>query len=497
MNDMTEISLPGPGHNNPPAPPKSPRGEIHFSNPCNAMVSAMAKASLEFENPPKNKTVTVHSRRTGGSYTYAYATLDVLLNCVRRPLARQDLIYISLLYDNRLTATIMHGSGQWMACSMTLTPPEPGKEGVAGENTYWRRQLLQSLTSLAGEDDDDGVAAAGNEQTYVAHPQQRGDWRAELNGKATPDVIHLPDAHDLATLARNASAIDPGLTLLAEWVAQHARVAQLRTHDEAAWNTLVDTVGAGLDRSLGGTVAKAWKWFARASTREHEKAARAMWDGEWDEVLQQFRRACPAGYADLVRHMNACGEAIARTAASAPAAAVDDQEIPAPAVEKAFAEYLVDADGEVQTDEIDDPAYWAICYANVWHNTELELRNSLTDANTGALAKADRDAKAHAILADLYEDRSAAPLLTAAKLTIEAAVVTMPLTRTGTSHLAGYTVAVKAALETMVASEADLIVWEAANHKTIEGLPPGGKARVAQLVSERRRALGITLAEGV
>jgi hypothetical protein len=513
MNEVSQISL--PYGDPPPAPPTSSRGRILFSNPCNLLIRAMAKASLTMKNPIKNKTVTVNSRRTGRTYTYKYSTLDVVLDCVRIPLGENGMWIPAMGADDdpELVVTVYHESGQWASSTMRLRPDEPTKEGIAGAATFWRRQMVQWLTNLSAEDDDDGASAAGND----IYDGDQGQRYAGHGDRPSEDSHDRPESDRLAAAAADAASFNDGLGLLRMWLSHRARVTQLRTAQPEAWKASIDSVAGGLHRSIGTDIAAAWKSFAIAATREQEKAARAKWDGPWDVTLQAFRKTAPAGYADLVRHMNACGEAIALlpkpdVLTEAVASVVTDLaavQIPAADVppdepqQGGFAHHVIDANGDIATDLRTSPQAWAVSYGRVWAGTAPDLRNALTEHNTGALTEADHDPDANAILNQIYDDAAdeADPDETPERplLTHEDALVTVPLGRSGKPDLASYEKALRVSIANQVQTPADLVVWLAANETVYQRRDLGSaiKARAMQMVTERRRGIGMQLPEGV
>ena len=52
----------------------------------NELFAALAKAQGMLSAPPKNREVEVFSRRTQSKYKFKYATLDAIIDHVRKPL---------------------------------------------------------------------------------------------------------------------------------------------------------------------------------------------------------------------------------------------------------------------------------------------------------------------------------------------------------------------------------------------------------------------------
>jgi hypothetical protein len=134
------------------------------------IAAALAKACATLENPPRNRTVRVGTK-AGGSYTYAYATLDAVLDEVRPKLAA---VGISLLQPivwrgekPWLVTRLLHSSGQAIETELPLVIEGDGRlsgpQAFGSTLTYMRRYGIESLLPIAAEYDDDGSAASGRE----------------------------------------------------------------------------------------------------------------------------------------------------------------------------------------------------------------------------------------------------------------------------------------------------------------------------------------------
>src|SRR6201981_3976371 len=125
---------------------------------------ALAKAQAELENPEKSLTATIPSPFPHGeSRSFRYASLASGLEIVRKCLSKHEIaaVQATAIDDDRglikLTTTLVHGSGEWIAsdwpvCAVTETGA-PHRMGAA--LTYARRYALFTLVGIAGEDDLD------------------------------------------------------------------------------------------------------------------------------------------------------------------------------------------------------------------------------------------------------------------------------------------------------------------------------------------------------
>src|SRR6201987_2040174 len=147
---------------------------------------ALAKAQAELENPEKSLTATIPSPFPHGeNRSFRYASLARGLEIVRKCLSKHEIAPVqTTAIDSdsgliKLTTTLVHGSGEWIAsdwpvCAVTETGA-PHRMGAA--LTYARRYALFTLVGIAGEDDLDApdLPATGlspEAQTSPPKPEQ-------------------------------------------------------------------------------------------------------------------------------------------------------------------------------------------------------------------------------------------------------------------------------------------------------------------------------------
>lgn len=133
---------------------------------------ALAKAQSEIASPEKNKTVVVKTK-TGGSYNFKYATLDAIIDCVRKPLSKNGMWFTQTLANGngkyRLVTTLGHSSGQWIASETPILSGSADNQEFGSALTYMKRYALSALLGVAADEDDDANLADGNtvvKETY-------------------------------------------------------------------------------------------------------------------------------------------------------------------------------------------------------------------------------------------------------------------------------------------------------------------------------------------
>jgi hypothetical protein len=170
------------------------------------IAGALAKAQAELENPEKTLTATIPAVfPREESRTFRYASLASGLEIVRKCLSRHEIATVQATAIDRdsglirLTTTLVHGSGEWMASDWPVCPVSetaaPHRMGAA--LTYARRYGLFTLVGIAGEDDLDApdlavTAGPQGRQNGLSRPkacpeaQQANPATAPTTGQPSP-----------------------------------------------------------------------------------------------------------------------------------------------------------------------------------------------------------------------------------------------------------------------------------------------------------------------
>jgi hypothetical protein len=134
------------------------------SESVGALAAALAKAQAEIQNPEKSLTATIVSPfQREAVRSFRYAPLSSALDLVRKCLGQHEIATVQATTIDgasgliRLTTTLVHASGEWLASEWPVCPVSetaaPHRLGAA--LTYARRYALFTLVGIAGEDDLD------------------------------------------------------------------------------------------------------------------------------------------------------------------------------------------------------------------------------------------------------------------------------------------------------------------------------------------------------
>lgn len=152
---------------------------MKHSEQFTAIAAALARAAAEFAAIQKNRTVEVKTR-SGGSYTFNYATLDSIVNAVRPALSAQELVLVQSVVTEEVTHSdadgvriereelletrLIHSSGEWFSNTtpVLVSEGENSAQAYGSAITYARRYGITQLLCIVADEDDDGNAAAGN-----------------------------------------------------------------------------------------------------------------------------------------------------------------------------------------------------------------------------------------------------------------------------------------------------------------------------------------------
>jgi hypothetical protein len=156
-----------------------------------------ALAALQAEMPvvPKGQKATVPTK-SGGNYTYTYASLHDVTKVMYPLLAKHGLAF-SCAPEVRADGTsviegmLLHTSGE----SITSSLPMFGRtaQEIGSSLTYARRYLLGCLTGVVTDDDEDGTLAQKAAQTEVGVTERTRRLMFKLfKDKGVPEDQQLP-----------------------------------------------------------------------------------------------------------------------------------------------------------------------------------------------------------------------------------------------------------------------------------------------------------------
>lgn len=169
---------------------------MNRSEQINELAGALAKAQGAFPSIEKNRQVTVQPKDSNKrAYKFWYATLDNIVEGIRKPLSENGLSYVQAIITSdreMLCETmLMHSSGQFLTTQLPvkIATGDNSAQSLGSAITYAKRYSLTAMLGIVADEDDDGNAADGN---HIEESQYRGRASAnEVTGPAAAGTRKL------------------------------------------------------------------------------------------------------------------------------------------------------------------------------------------------------------------------------------------------------------------------------------------------------------------
>ncbi len=159
----------------------TPDVQIRMSESIANLAIALAKFQAAAPIITKSKTAKV-LMKSGGEYSYKYASLGDVTKVTYPLLAAQDLAVIFPPSNgNALVGMLVHKSGEWIAGDLDL--PGNAMQEVGSALTYAKRYLIGCLTGVVTDEDDDGRGANGAEPRQPRQARGRNQEAPTLQAK--------------------------------------------------------------------------------------------------------------------------------------------------------------------------------------------------------------------------------------------------------------------------------------------------------------------------
>jgi len=128
--------------------------DIQTSAEVSELYGAWAAAQAEITAVDQNRTVEVRMK-TGGKYSYSYATLAQILHTIREPLTKNGLWYTQYVRAGEMITRVFHKSGEWMETGVIPMPDIKGAPAdIGGIISFFKRYSLSEAMGLATEEDN-------------------------------------------------------------------------------------------------------------------------------------------------------------------------------------------------------------------------------------------------------------------------------------------------------------------------------------------------------
>lgn len=147
------------------------------SEQINELAAALVKAQAVIKPAHQDGTGKIQTK-TGGSYSYDYASLNSVWDACREALHSNGLSVVQLTDDASgadvvtVVTRLLHTSGQWIEGRLSMKPTQLTPQGMGSCLTYCRRYSLMAMVGICPADDD--AQEASKSPAHKPAPIQAG-----------------------------------------------------------------------------------------------------------------------------------------------------------------------------------------------------------------------------------------------------------------------------------------------------------------------------------
>jgi hypothetical protein len=163
--------------------------EPQTSTEVASLYEAWALAQASIEAVSQNREVEV-KMKSGGKYSYSYATLAQILHTIREPLTSNGLWYTQYVRGGEMITRVFHKTGQWMETGMIPIPDMKGAPAdVGGIISFFKRYSLSEAMGLATEEDNAAEQGEDRQVDFRARgmPRERPSDHQQNQPPPTPE----------------------------------------------------------------------------------------------------------------------------------------------------------------------------------------------------------------------------------------------------------------------------------------------------------------------
>ena len=134
------------------------------------MDAKISTALKNFQGAIKNIELNAEVKvttKTGGAYTFEYATLGQIMDTIRPHLLANGLSVSQKIAEGHLITYVIHESGEELLSKIPFLEGVKTAQELGSLITYSRRYGLVLALGLVAESDDDGNVATGNSAKQV------------------------------------------------------------------------------------------------------------------------------------------------------------------------------------------------------------------------------------------------------------------------------------------------------------------------------------------
>ena len=170
------------------------------------LAAALVKVQAELEPVKREHTAKIPTK-SGGSYSYSFASLEDVFACSRQLLTKHGLAVTQLPCETQnggdgLRTVLLHESGEFISAVLPLRSQDANMQGLGAAITYARRYGYQSVVGIAAEEDDD-AAPSGRAQT-----PEKGSQPSSKGRSTPPEGDTCPQCGEGTLVERSGTSKD-------------------------------------------------------------------------------------------------------------------------------------------------------------------------------------------------------------------------------------------------------------------------------------------------
>ena len=176
----------------------------------NELATALAKAQAVMR-PAAKDSVNPH-------FKSKYADLASMWDACREALTANSLSVVQMPMDAQLEGytslrtLLLHGSGQYLATTVSARLTKDDAQGIGSALTYLRRYALAAMVGIVADEDDDGNTASGRGEGGASYSRPAANGNGNGTGTRANDVVNRANGGNRVRTA-HAAAVAAGVAV--------------------------------------------------------------------------------------------------------------------------------------------------------------------------------------------------------------------------------------------------------------------------------------------
>ena len=135
--------------------------DLCWSDECDKLFGALAKAQANFTAVAKNRTA---GKGGSSSFSYRYADYADVLEMALPCLAKEGIAFMQPIHGDKMSCFLVHSSGQWIKASANC-PVAQKIQDQGAVFTYMKRYTMSALLGVSAQEDTDAQGVDTSKST--------------------------------------------------------------------------------------------------------------------------------------------------------------------------------------------------------------------------------------------------------------------------------------------------------------------------------------------